>query len=221
MVKSEPKSRTCSWCGFVLVVFLGFAEELVGVLIILTLQSGRKWAKRRWWWQAPSTNLPCLHHRAQHCPENSALVKVLATYKGVSKLSLISTFDNRHIHSKQISPFTSKSITATKDHTIISSLVRKIFFPALIFFALFCLEDCCRYSSALRLSQSETCQKRQVESPPTPSQPPEGPQSLLAGGWASEAVWWSPTGQKGHLPTRKLSFKRAWWAEPNFPWVSN
>ena len=122
---------TCSWCGFVLVVFLGFAEERVGVLIILTLQSGRKWAKRRWWWQAPSTNLPCLHHRAQHCPENSALVKVLATHNGVSTSSLISTFDNRHIHSMQISPFTSKSISAAKVHTIISYLkkaYRKYFF---------------------------------------------------------------------------------------------
>ena len=84
---------TCSWCGFVLVVFRGLPEQRVGVLIILTLQSGRKWAKRRWWWQAPSTNLPCLHHRAQHCPENSTLVKVLATHNGVSTSSLISTFD--------------------------------------------------------------------------------------------------------------------------------
>ena len=29
-VKSKPKSCRCSWCGFVLVVFRGFAEELVG-----------------------------------------------------------------------------------------------------------------------------------------------------------------------------------------------
>ena len=32
----------------------------VGVLIILTMQSGRKWAKRWWWWQAPTSLPPAL-----------------------------------------------------------------------------------------------------------------------------------------------------------------
>ena len=52
-ISSFPWS-TSSWTGFVLVVFFAFTWRglAVGVLIILTMQSGRKWAKRRWWWQA-------------------------------------------------------------------------------------------------------------------------------------------------------------------------
>ena len=53
VISSFPWS-TSSWTGFVLVVFFAFTWRglAVGVLIILTMQSGRKWAKRRWWWQA-------------------------------------------------------------------------------------------------------------------------------------------------------------------------
>ena len=40
---------------------------------------------------------------------------------------------------------------------------------------------------------------------PTPSHPPGGPQSLLAGGRASEAFRRPPTGQEGHLPPREVS----------------
>ena len=40
---------------------------------------------------------------------------------------------------------------------------------------------------------------------PTPSHPPGGPQSLLAGGRASEAFRRPPTGQEGHLPPREGS----------------
>ena len=40
---------------------------------------------------------------------------------------------------------------------------------------------------------------------PMPSHPPGGPQSLLAGGRASEAFRRPPTGQEGHLPPREVS----------------
>ena len=40
---------------------------------------------------------------------------------------------------------------------------------------------------------------------PTASHPPGGPQSLLAGGRASEAFRRPPTGQEGHLPPREVS----------------
>ena len=40
---------------------------------------------------------------------------------------------------------------------------------------------------------------------PTPSHPPGGPQSLLAGGRASEAFRRPPTSQEGHLPPREVS----------------
>ena len=40
---------------------------------------------------------------------------------------------------------------------------------------------------------------------PTLTHPPGGPQSLLAGGRASEAFRRPPTGQEGHLPPREVS----------------